>query len=102
MKKGHTQPVIFGCRQGCDYSDVMKELAHRGLIKSAHISKEEITRIKKETPIPYPLFIWAKTVLDIVADEGCCESDDMDTFMRAVEVLKRAKRNGHTRLKEIV
>jgi len=80
----------------------MKELADRGLVKSAHLSKEEIHRFKKESPVPYQLYIWAATVIDIVAEEGCCEEDDVQIFTKAVEVMDRARRNGHTRLEEIV
>lgn len=88
-------PIIFGCRAGCSYADIMKQLANRGLVKNDKLSKEVIHQFKMESPVPYQLHLWALIALDIVAEEGC-EEDDMETFSQAVSVIKRANKNGVT------
>jgi hypothetical protein len=95
IRPGHTLPFIFGCRSGCDYSQIIKELSDRGLVANEKLSKETINKFKLEGPVPYQLHLWALLVLDIVAEEGC-EEDDMKTFSKAANVIKRAKRNGVT------
>jgi len=95
IRPGHTLPFIFGCRSGCDYSQIIKELSDRGLVANEKLSKETVNKFKLEGPVPYQLHLWALLVLDIVAEEGC-EEDDMKTFSKAANVIKRAKRNGVT------
>jgi len=95
IRPGHTLPFVFGCRAGCDYSRIIKELADRGLVENEKLSKETVNKFKLESPVPYQLHLWALLVLDFVAEEGC-EEDDMATFSKAANVIKRAKRNGVT------
>lgn len=73
----------------------MKELADRGLVQNEKLSKEVIHQFKMESPVPYQLHLWALTVLDIVAEEGC-EEEDIQTFRDAAGVLLRAEKNGVT------
>jgi len=94
IRPGRSQPVIFGCRSGCSFSDIIKELADRGLVKNERLSPEAVYQFKKESPVSYQLWLWAMSVIDIVSQEGCFESEDVDLLMRAIKVSKRADRNG--------
>ena len=100
IKKGNKLPFIFGCRAGCSFSDIIKDLADRGLIENEKLSEERIHAYKKEQPVPYQMNVWAWAVLDCVELGGCCEDEDIMLFMKAVEVLKRAQANGVMQMHE--
>ena len=34
------------------------------------------------------------SLIDIVSEEGCFESEDVDLLVKAIKVIKRANRNG--------
>ena len=72
----------------------MRELSHRGLVKDERLSPEVVYQFKKESPVSYQLWLWAMSLIDIVAEEGCCEDEDMQLLIKAVKVSKRANRNG--------
>jgi len=94
IRPGVKLPTIFGCRAGCEFKDIMRELSHRGLVKDERLSPEVIYQFKKESPVSYQLWLWAMSLIDIVAEEGCFEDEDMQLLIKAVKVSKRANRNG--------
>ena len=95
IKKGNKLPFIFGCRAGCSFSEIIKELADRGLVENERLSEQQIYAYKKESPVPYQMNLWANAVIDIVCEDGYIEDDDdIMVFMKATEVLQRAHNNG--------
>ena len=94
IRPGTKLPTIFGCRAGCEFTDIMKELARRGLVKDQRLSQEAVHQFKKESPVDYRLWLWAMSLIDIVSEEGCFESGDVDLLVKAIKVSKRANRNG--------
>lgn len=34
IRRGRDLPIIFGCRQGCGFSDLMREFENRGLVQA--------------------------------------------------------------------
>lgn len=98
IRPGHKLPVIFGCRAGCAFSDIAKELSDRGLVSNERLSKEAIMQFKSESPVVYQMYIWAMTVIDLVCEDGCCEEDDIDVLVDAIRIKDRADRNGVTKM----
>ena len=93
IRQGSKLPVIFGCRAGCSFNQIIKELADRGLVSNEKLSQQQIYQFKVESPIPVIQYIWAKSVLDIAAEQGCGE-DDRETLINAAELIGRAERRG--------
>ena len=93
IRQGSKLPVIFGCRAGCTFNQIIKELADRGLVSDEKLSQQQVYRFKVESPVPIHLYTWAKLVIDIAAQEGC-EEDERPTLMKAAEYIDRAERRG--------
>lgn len=100
IKKGRTQPIIFGCRSGCSFTEIIKELADRKLISNQQLSREQIYQFKMDSPVPYQMNIWAETVIDTICEDGYVDDEDIMIFMKAIEVLKRARDNGVMQMHE--
>ena len=90
--------MIFGCRAGCNFSDIARELSYRGLVKNESLSPQVIHEFKKESPVVYRMYLWAMTIIDIVAEEGCYETEDRDLLMEAIRYKYRADRTGITHM----
>lgn len=70
MKRGNKQPVIFACRMGCDFQQLVKEFEDRGLIEREHISRDEIQRRRFQAKVSPEAYIFAWFVV------GICSEDD--------------------------
>lgn len=44
--------------------------------------------------------IWAETVIDTICEDGYVDDEDIMIFMKAIEVLKRARDNGVMQMHE--
>jgi hypothetical protein len=91
MKPGTSQPVIFGCRHGCGFSDIMRELENRGLVARDHLSKEQIKKRRIETPVAAESYIYAMMVLDQLTRLDDWTDDDVRIFANVMKVVKKAK-----------
>jgi hypothetical protein len=57
--------MIFGCRQGCEFSDIMRALERLGLVESKKLSPEKLRELRINRKVGFEAFIWAQTILDI-------------------------------------
>mgnify|MGYP003328348103 CR=1 FL=1 len=101
IKKGNKLPFIFGCRQGCTFVEIAKELANRGLVKNGELSREEIYKFKMESPVPYQMNVWAEAVVDLIIEDGEVDDEGILLFVKAIEVLKRARDNGIAKMDDV-
>jgi hypothetical protein len=91
MKPGRSQPVIFGCRQGCGFSDIMRELESRGLVERERLSKDEIKKRRIESPVAAESYIYAMMVIDQLTRLDDWTDDDVRIFANVIKVIKKAK-----------
>jgi hypothetical protein len=79
--------MIFGCRQGCDFSDIMRALERRGLIESKKLSPEKVKRLRMERKVGYEAYVWALAIVEI----GSAADAE---YAKAQAVLRKAKEVG--------
>ena len=65
------------------------------------MSREEIYKFKMESPVPYQMNVWAEAVVALIIEDGEGDDEGILLFVKAIEVLKRARDNGIAKMDDV-
>lgn len=73
MRPGKSQPIIFACRRGCDFKDIVRSLENTGWIAKStqKMSPDEVKKLRLNRPLPLVDVVQAHFVLCLI--ETMCE-----------------------------
>ena len=71
MRFGRDLPIIFACRRGCSFYDLVGALEARGFVHARKMPKEEIQKLKLRQPAKLEDAIQAETLLKMI--EALCQ-----------------------------
>lgn len=90
IKPGKNQPIIFGCRQGCEFGDIIRKFEQLGIIDKKKLSPTEIKKRRLESKVSVQAYLWALNVVNLCAKEG----GDLELAKKAHALLNKAEKVG--------
>lgn len=81
MRPGREKPIIFACRMGCSFPNIVRALESRGWVHAKRMPREEWQRVKLRQPAQLEDAIQAEMLCKIVGD--LCEyalTEDVDFY----------------------